>query len=104
MAKGKSLILSMEVTVAARAHPCRFNKNHKISKGMSRLTLKQDRSTVNYCMACAKKFLETDIGRLQALLIEVNTIVDTTCEVKPEVDFLLPAPWPPVNDPLGGGQ
>jgi len=58
----------MEWTVAARAHGCRNNKNHRLEKGDRRLTIKEDGDERNYCQACAKAFLANDIKRLQELL------------------------------------
>jgi len=58
----------MEWTHAARAHDCRYNKNHRIQKGQRRLTIKSDGDEHHYCVACAKGFLVADIKRLQMVL------------------------------------
>jgi hypothetical protein len=68
VARPKSLILSMEWTTAGRAHDCRYNKNHRIEKGQRRLTVMVDGDEHHYCVACAKRFLATDIQHLQRLL------------------------------------
>ena len=65
MARPKSLIVSMEWTVAGRAHDCRNNKSHRLEKGDRRLTIKEDGDDLHYCMSCAKVFLTNDIKRLQ---------------------------------------
>lgn len=77
---GKSVVVSMEITVAERAHNCRFNDNHRISKGMSRLTIKEDRSELNYCLPCAKKFLAKGFARLTAVQAEVDALLSPANE------------------------
>lgn len=72
MARPRSLILSMEITAAGRAHNCRQSDDHRIEKGMKRLTIKSDGDEHHYCLACAKTFLVKDIDRLQALLTEAD--------------------------------
>jgi hypothetical protein len=73
MARPRSLIVSMEITVVGRAHNCRQSDNHRLEKGMKRLTVKSDGDEHHYCLACAKTFLMKDIERLQTLLAEVNS-------------------------------
>jgi hypothetical protein len=72
MARPKSLIVTMEWTIAARAHVCRNNKNHRLEKGMQRLTIKENGDEWNYCVTCAMSFLANDIKRLQELLATGN--------------------------------
>ena len=74
MARPKSLIVSMEITAAARAHNCRHNKDHRIEKGVKRLAIKSGGDKHHYCLACAKSFLLKDAERLQALLLEVDPL------------------------------
>jgi hypothetical protein len=62
----------MEWTQAARAHDCRYNKNHRLEKGYRRLTIKSDGDEHHYCLACAKTFLAADIKRLQTLLEQAD--------------------------------
>src|SRR5258707_7246923 len=71
----KSLIVTMEITEAGRAHHCRFNKRHRLEKGVRRLTIRSDGSEHHYCLACAKTFLVKDIDRLRALLAEVEAVI-----------------------------
>jgi hypothetical protein len=72
MARPRSLIVSMEITVVARAHDCRQSDSHRLEKGMKRLTIKSDGDEHHYCLACAKSFLVKDIERLKELLAAVN--------------------------------
>jgi hypothetical protein len=50
----KSLLVTMEITAAGRAHNCRYNKRHRLEKGVKRLTIKSDGDEHHYCLACAK--------------------------------------------------
>lgn len=74
MARPKSLIVSMEITAAGRAHDCRYNKNHHFEKGDRRLTVRSDGEEHHYCLACAKVFLARDVERLRAFLAEVEAL------------------------------
>lgn len=76
MARPKSLIVVMELTAAGRSHDCRFNKTHRIEKGVRRLTVRSDGDEHHYCLACAKGFLTKDVERLQAILNEVDGLLD----------------------------
>ena len=71
----KSLIVTMEITAAGRAHDCRFNKKHRLEKGVRRLTIRSDGNEHHYCLACAKIFLLKDIDRLRALLAELEALI-----------------------------
>jgi len=68
----RSLIVSMEWTVAGRAHDCRYNKKHRLEKGSRRLTIKSDGDEHHYCVSCAKSFFEHDIKKLQNLFEQAN--------------------------------
>lgn len=70
----KSLIVSMAITSAGRAHNCRYNKKHRLEKGSKRLTIKSNGDEHHYCIACARIFLLKDIDRLNLLLADVNEI------------------------------
>ncbi|TRZ53142.1 hypothetical protein D4S03_02260 [bacterium] len=72
MPRPKSLLVSMEITVAGKAHNCRFNKGHRIEKGVSRLTVNPDQ---HYCLPCARSFIAKDLQRLQSLLADVNRLL-----------------------------
>jgi ribosomal protein L24E len=68
----KSLIVSMEITTAGRAHNCRYNKNHRIERGVGRLTVKCDGDEHHYCLGCGKAFLVKDLERLRVYLGQVE--------------------------------
>ena len=72
MSRPRSLIVSMEWTLAGRAHDCRNNKNHRLVKGQRRLTIRSDGDEHHYCVACAKTFLVADIKRLQTILEQAD--------------------------------
>lgn len=74
MARPRSLIVSMEITVAGRAHNCRQSDRHRIERGMKRLTVKSDGDPHHYCLVCARTFLAKDVERLQALRAEIEAI------------------------------
>ncbi len=74
MPRPRSLIVSMTITNAGRAHGCRQNDTHKIVKGDSRLTIKSDGDEHHYCLACAQKFLEADIVNLRHMLDEIEAL------------------------------
>jgi hypothetical protein len=77
MARAKSVVVSMEITIARSSHNCRFNDGHRIQKGVSRLTIKEDGSVLNYCLPCAKSFLATGISRLQQMQAEVERLLQS---------------------------
>ncbi len=76
MPRPKSVVVSMEITVAGRAHDCRYNKNHRLEKGVSRLTIKEDGDEHHYCLTCAKVFLQQGTTRLQSLSEEVERLLN----------------------------
>jgi hypothetical protein len=73
MPRPRSLILSMEITTAGRAHNCRQSDKHRIEKGTRRLTVKSDGDEHHYCLACATTFLAKDAERLQLLLAQARS-------------------------------
>ncbi len=75
MARPKSVLVSMEITIVGRAHDCRYNKNHRLEKGMSRLTIKEDGDEHHYCLPCARAFLLQGTERLRALLADVEQLL-----------------------------
>lgn len=74
MPRPRSLIVSMEITTAGRAHNCRQSDKHRIEKGERRLTVKSDGDEDHYCLACATTFLTKDVERLQSLLAETKAM------------------------------
>ena len=75
MPRPKSVVASMEITTAGRAHGCRYNKNHRLEKDMSRLTIKEDGDEHHYCLPCARTFLLQGSERLRILLAEVERLL-----------------------------
>lgn len=74
MPRPRSLIVSMTITSAGRAHGCRQNDAHKIVKGDPRLTIKSDGDDHHYCLSCAQKFLEADIVNLRRMLDDIEAL------------------------------
>lgn len=74
MPRPRSLIVSMEITTAGRAHNCRQSDKHRIEKGMHRLTVKSDGDEHHYCLACATGFLAKDVERLRMLLAQAQAL------------------------------
>jgi hypothetical protein len=70
----KSLLVSMEITMAGRAHDCRYNKNHRIQKGDRRLTVRSDGDEHHYCLACAKTFIAASSEKLASIRAEVDVL------------------------------
>ncbi|MCY1504076.1 hypothetical protein D9M68_382320 [compost metagenome] len=68
----KSLLVSMELTQAGRAHSCRYNKAHRIQMGEPRLTIKVDRSEQHYCLSCAETFAAASLQKLLALSEQIK--------------------------------
>jgi hypothetical protein len=68
----------MEVTTAGRAHDCRYNKRHRILKGVRRLTIKIDGDEHHYCLTCAKVFMAASTARLAAISAEVDALAQGT--------------------------
>ena len=71
----KSLIVSMEIRTAGRAHDCRYNKNHHFAKGDRLLMVRSDGEEHHYCLVCARVFLLQGVERLRALLAEVEGLI-----------------------------
>jgi hypothetical protein len=73
MSKPKSLLKSITIDKALRAHNCQHNKNHRILKDEVRLGIKEGRSTEYYCKVCAVEFLTTARDRSIALIEQLQT-------------------------------
>ena len=73
----RSLLVSMEWTIAGRAHDCRYNKRHRLQKGDRRLTIKSEGDEHHYCVACAKRFFERDLKRLEAIYRQADALEST---------------------------
>ena len=75
MGRPKSLLVSMEITVAGKSHNCRFNDGHRIAMGDKRLTIKTDDGPHHYCLPCARTFLARDTERLRGLFSEIEALL-----------------------------
>lgn len=53
MARNKSIIKNVSVSVAQRKHCCKRSRKHVIFAGEKRLAVKEGRSTQHYCRECA---------------------------------------------------
>jgi hypothetical protein len=63
----KSLISSAEVTRVQRAHQCRHDDSHSLTKGDVRLTVKDEGGTFNYCASCGVAMVDEGINLLQRI-------------------------------------
>ena len=83
----------MEVTTALRAHDCRYNKKHRIERGVCRLTIKSDGNKHHYFLACAKLFVTDSLTRLQSLSAEVGKTPNSGPEALARLDCLGGIRW-----------
>jgi len=72
MGRPKSFVASLSIDRAGSSHNCQNDSGHRIHKGDARLKVRVDRSHEHYCLACAKRFLEADIAKIQAFLLEIS--------------------------------
>jgi hypothetical protein len=72
MPRPKSTIKNLEITVAKASHNCKNNTSHRIAMGEQRLSIKEGRSTKNYCSKCALEFLKSDIQKLNILITKLE--------------------------------
>lgn len=68
MPRVKSLLTTVEVDVAKRAHDCQGNSAHRLAKGDRRLAVKKERGWDYYCIDCGIRILERDAERVQSML------------------------------------
>jgi hypothetical protein len=68
MPRIKTLLTTVEIDVAQRAHNCQGNPVHRLSKGDRRLAVKKERGWDYYCMDCAVKILERDREKIKGVL------------------------------------
>ena len=68
MPKLKSLVVSSKIEVASRKTCCKHNKQHVISKGEFRLSVKNPTQGESYyCIPCAKDMVEQSKAKLEDL-------------------------------------
>lgn len=72
MPRPKSLLKTINITTAGKAHNCRANKSHKIVKGDKRLTIKEGQSVCNYCIDCGRHFVGLSMDKLKLLSEEIG--------------------------------
>ncbi len=73
MPRVRSLIETVAIDIAQRAHNCQGNANHRLEAGVKRLKVRKQRSWDHYCMECAKRILEQDVIKLQGLIQEFSS-------------------------------
>ena len=67
MPRPKSIIQSVEVDEAQKAHNCQHNKSHRLERGDKRLKVWDQRSPEHYCVTCALDIIARDIAKLQEI-------------------------------------
>lgn len=75
MPRLRRLLVRSRVETAIRSRKCKFNRNHRISKGDRCLVFLKGRAKINYCYECAKRaFAETtrDLSKLHDDLEEAG--------------------------------
>lgn len=68
MPRVRSLVTTVQITSAERAHNCQGNANHRIVRGERRLTVKKDRALEHYCLDCGRQILERDATKIAGFL------------------------------------
>ena len=63
----KSLVLSVQIDVAERAHNCQASDKHRIVRGDARLKVRNGRSWDHYCRSCADIMITRGIEKLTKL-------------------------------------
>jgi hypothetical protein len=67
----KTLVKSISVDDAQRAHSCQHVSSHRVLKGEKRLKLKVNRTYEHFCITCALQIIEADIQKLQRIRDQV---------------------------------
>ena len=83
MPKIKTLLTTVEINVAKRAHNCQASAAHRLHKGDRRFAVKKERGWDYYCMGCGLKILERDAERIKetlALIAEGGVTVSAATE------------------------
>ena len=71
MPRIKTLLTTVEIDVAQRAHDCQGNPAHRLSKGDRRLAVKKERGWDYYCMDCALKILDRDAEKIKTIFVAI---------------------------------
>lgn len=72
MSRIRSLVTTVEINVAQRAHNCQGNANHRLARGDRRLAVKNERGWDHYCLACGTRILERDAVKIASVLRAIN--------------------------------
>ncbi len=72
MARPKSIVSTARVEEAKKAHDCRFDKGHRLERGMLRLTVEEDGKELHYCRPCGQQIVRRDIEKLTTLLQQLE--------------------------------
>ena len=76
MPRIKSILISVQIDQAKKAHNCQANTRHRIERGDTRLNVRSGRSWDRYCISCAKTIIQRDIAELQELQRKFQTFPD----------------------------
>lgn len=63
----KSLIETVRIETALKAHNCQANQAHRVNKGDVRLKVRDGLGWAHYCKECALKIIDKDIAKLNKL-------------------------------------
>ncbi len=72
MPRIKTLLTTVEIDVAKRAHNCQGNPAHRLQMGDRRLAVKNERNWDYYCIDCGMKILERDAAKLKEILAAIE--------------------------------
>ena len=67
MPRIKSLLTSIDVDEAQKAHNCQGNGRHRLERGAKRLKVRNGRTWDHYCLECARIIISRDITALKAI-------------------------------------
>ena len=67
MPRPRTLLIRTEVDTAKRAHKCRANARHQITKGQKRLKVRRMQGWDHYCLDCAEHMVERAANKLAEL-------------------------------------
>lgn len=68
MSRTKTLLTTVEINFARKAHNCQASAKHRLLKGDRRFAVKKERGWDYYCMDCGLKILERDAERIKESL------------------------------------
>jgi len=67
MPRPKTILQSIEVDEAKRAHNCQHNAAHRLECGDKRLKVKNQRSCEHFCCACGLEIIARDMAKLKEI-------------------------------------